>query len=420
MKGLAAHFFRHEYGRLVAMLSRRVGVRHIETVEDGVQFALAAAVETWPKSSVPENPSAWLFRVARNHVFGELHRGTRRAELVAEYGFANDVETPGEPEVFLPGDVRDDVLRMLFTCCDDALPVESQLVLALKVLCGFDVREIAERLFVSEANAYKRLGRARNRLRDVGFAVEDLRSTTTDSRLPAVQSILYILFTEGYLSSHVGGAIRRELCDEAIRLTTELAMHLVGAQPSTFALLALMHLHAARMPARQDGSGGLLLLEEQDRALWDANAIAVGLNWLARSAEGQTFSRYHAEAGVAAEHCLAPSFSETRWERIVECYELLERLAPSALHTLNRALALAELQGPEAGLALLERLAPPSWLAGSHLWSAVLADLHRRAGNATRADEHRTIALASAPSAAVRTALERRLRANPRAMGGSR
>jgi RNA polymerase sigma factor (sigma-70 family) len=413
MKDFADHFFRHEYGRLVAILSRRVGVRHLDAIEDGVQFAVAAAVDTWPRSTPPENPSAWLLRVAQNHVVGELRRSTHRAALIAQRAGENEHAEQGEPQTFLPGDVRDDLLRMLFACCDDALPIESQLVLALKVLCGFDVREISQRLFISEANVYKRLGRARSRLRAVEFTLEELTSTQIASRLPAVQSVLYVLFTEGYLSSHAEGAIRRELCEEAIRLTTELAGHEVGAAPETFALLALEHLHAARMPARQDGSGGLLLLEEQDRSLWDAKQIETGLEWLARSAEGETFSRYHAEAGIAAEHCLAPTFTETRWERIVECYELLERIAPSALHTLNRAIAVAEWQGAEAGLDVLTGLAPPTWLAGSYLWSAVLADLHRRAGHRALAEQHRVVALASAPSAAVRVALERRLQGSP-------
>jgi RNA polymerase sigma-70 factor (ECF subfamily) len=409
MTDFGVHFFRHEYARLVATLSRRIGLHHLEVVEDAVQFALSAAVEAWPRSHVPDNPSAWLFRVAHNHVVGELRRDARRTRLALRHGGEGALETPSGPETFLKGDVRDDLLRMLFVCCDDALPVESQLVLALKVLCGFDVREISERLFMSEANAYKRLGRARSRLREVDPTREELTPTRVASRLPAVQSILYVLFTEGYLSSHADGAIRRELCDEAIRLANELATHDLGAVPDTFALLALMHLHGARISARQDASGGLILLEEQDRSLWDAKEIEVGLTWLARSAEGATFSRYHAEAGIAAEHCLAPTFAETRWERIVESYELLERLAPSAIHMLNRAVALAELRGPTAGLDLLEGLPPPSWLAGSYLWAAVLADLHRRAGNTALAKQHRVIALAAAPSAAVRAALERRL-----------
>lgn len=409
MTKLEDHFFRHEYGRLVAILSRRVGVQHLEAVEDAVQFALMAAVEAWPKSHVPNNPSAWLFRVAHNQLVGELRQRTRRAELTGEQSHEPRLRGSEPPQVFLDGDVRDDLLRMLFACCDEALPVESQLVLALKVLCGFDSREISERLFISEANTYKRLARARNRLREVECDLDELSWTQLVARLPAVQSILYVLFTEGHLSSHADGAIRRELCDEAIRLTTGLAGHAVGAVPATFALVALMHLHAARMPARQDGSGGLLLLEEQDRSLWDVKQIELGLRWLARSTEGETFSRYHAEAGIAAEHCLAPTFSATRWDRIVECYALLERLAPSALHTLNRAVALAEWQGPQAALALLDELAPPSWLAGSYLWAAVLADLHRRAGHIALAEQHRAVALASAPSTTVRASLERRL-----------
>jgi RNA polymerase sigma-70 factor (ECF subfamily) len=392
------------------MLARRVGVRHIEAVEDAVQAALLAAVESWPKGAVPENPSAWLYRVAHNQVAGELRRQIRHGELAEQQVRAASDSTIDAPDPLLSGDVGDDLLRMLFVCCDDAIPVESQLVLALRTLCGFDVREIAERLFTTEANVYKRLGRARARLREVPLEVVDLTSEQLASRLAAVRAILYSLFTEGYLSSHVDGAIRRELCDEAQRLAVVLAEHPLGATPETFALLALMHLHSARMPARQDGSGGLLLLEEQDRLLWDQEAIQRGLSWLARSAEGDMFSRYHAEAGIAAEHCLSPSFSETRWDRIVECYALLEQLAPSALHTLNRAVAVAEWRGPAHGLAVIEGLDPPSWLLGSYLWSAVLADLHRRCGHAELAARYRDAALRSAPSQAVRMTLERRLR----------
>jgi predicted RNA polymerase sigma factor len=190
-----------------------------------------------------------------------------------------------------------------------------------------------------------------------------------------------------------------------------LVEHPVSATPATFALLALMHLHGARMTARQDGSGGLLLLEEQDRTLFDQQEIGRGLSWLARSAEGDAFSRYHAEAGIAAEHCLAPSFAETRWDRIVECYELLERLAPSAIHTLNRAIAVAECRGPKEGLSVLEGLEPPSWLVGSYIWAAVLADLHHRCGHAELAQRYRDTALELAPSPVVRAALERRLSA---------
>jgi predicted RNA polymerase sigma factor len=170
-----------------------------------------------------------------------------------------------------------------------------------------------------------------------------------------------------------------------------------------------MHLHAARMTARQDSSGALLLLEEQERALWDQQRIQVGLEWLAKSAQGDGFSRYHAEAGIAAEHCLAPSFQETRWDKVVECYALLERIAPSAIHKLNRAVAVAEWQGPAEGLAVLNGFEPPTWLAGSYIWAAVLADLHRRCGNAHTANCYRDVACKSAPTPAVKELLRRRL-----------
>jgi RNA polymerase sigma factor (sigma-70 family) len=408
-RGLVEHFFRHQYGRLVAVLSRRVGVQHLEAVEDSVQFALMTAVESWTTAEPPDDPPAWLFRVAYNHLVGELRQRAGRLRILEQSGTVDVTPPDTDAEIFFAGEVQDDLLRMLFVCCDDAIPAESQLVLALKILCGFDVREIALRLFTSEANVYKRLERARRHLRKYPTALGSLTGEQLALRLPGVHKILYLLFTEGYLSSHSEMAIRRELCDEAIRLTAILAEHACGNVPETFALLALMHLHAARLTARQDASGGLLLLEEQDRALWDPERIQAGLAWLARSAQGDHFSRYHAEAGIAAEHCLAPSLQETRWDRIAECYSMLERIAPSPLHRLNRAVAVAEWQGPAAGLAVLDGFEAPSWLAGSYLWAAVLADLNRRSGNAETAERHARVAIETAPSPAVRRLLQRRL-----------
>jgi predicted RNA polymerase sigma factor len=347
-----------------------------------------------------------------------LRQQTRHRHIL-ERAATEDIRTPEQgPEPFLATEMQDDLLRMLFVCCDEAIPVESQLVLALKTLCGFDVREIALRLFTSEANVYKRLGRARSRLRRFPPRTDVLTGEQYSSRLPGVHQILYLLFTEGYLSSHAEMAIRRELCNEAIRLATILAQHPVGRVPETSALLAMMHLHVARMTARQDGSGGLLLLEEQDRDLWDRHEIEDGLEWLAESARGEVFSRYHAEAGIAAEHCLAPSFEETRWDKIAEYYSLLEQIAPSAIYRLNRAVAVAEWQGPAAGLALLDGFEPPTWLTGSYMWAAVLADLHRRCGNADTANRYRTLACNAAPTPAVKDLLQRRLGIGDTGSGG--
>jgi RNA polymerase sigma-70 factor (ECF subfamily) len=408
--GLVEHFFRHEYGRLVAQLASKVGVRHVELVEDAVQSALGGALSAWVAQGLPRDPGAWLYRVACNHLIGALRGDAARLRILENA--AHDIERPEErsPTAHFAGEVRDDMLRMLFVCCDDDIPRDSRLVLALKTLCGFSTAEIALRLFTSEANVHKRLQRGRDRLRKspadqlTAPALEALRT-----RLPSVHEVLYLLFNEGYLSAHAEHAIRRELCDEALRLTALFADHPVGAVPETFALLALMHLHAARFDARVDGGGGLLLLEEQDRSLWDHDRMRIGAEWLARSASGDVFSRYHAEAGIAAEHCFAASFAETRWNEIAALYEMLERSAPSPLHTLNRAVAVAEWQGATAALALLETMVPPAWLGRSYLWDAVLGDLHRRAGHFDAFQRHRVRALAAAPTDAVRELLQRRL-----------
>jgi RNA polymerase sigma-70 factor (ECF subfamily) len=402
--GLVEHFFRHDYGRLVAVLTRRVGVRHLEVVEDAVQSALMAALTAWTEHALPDDPSAWLYRAAYNRLIQDLRRESGRLRIL-ERAAADSSHGAGPASAEA---IHEDMLRMLFVCCDEAIPWESQLVLALKTLCGFSTAEIALRLFTSEANVHKRLGRARERLRrappNVDAPLEKLAA-----RLSAVHAVLYLLFNEGYLSAHDEHAIRRELCDEAVRLTTLLADHPVGAVPETFALLALMHLHVARLGSRVDAVGGLLLLEEQDRSLWDRERIRLGAEWLARSARGEVFSRFHAEAGIAAEHCFAASFRETRWNEIADLYAMLERIAPSPLHTLNRAVAVAEWKGPDAGLAVLDGLAPPTWVSGTYLWDAVLGDLHRRAGHSEIARRHRERALEMAPTDAVRDLLRRRL-----------
>jgi RNA polymerase sigma factor (sigma-70 family) len=404
---LVDHFFRHEYGRLVALLTRKAGVRHIEEVEDAVQGALASALAAWTAHGLPDDPGAWLYRVAYNGLISELRQKSRRV-LILDRAAIPRAEPSALIQAQFTTEISDDLLRMLFVCCDDAIPRESQLVLALKTLCGFSTAEIALRLFTSEANVYKRLARARERLREVYDDVETPPLEILKTRLSNVHAVLYLLFNEGYLSAHAEQAIRRELCDEAMGLATLLAEHPVGAIPETFALLALMHLHAARLAARSDGGGGLLLLEEQDRSLWDRDRIRIGAEWLERSSTGTEFTRFHAEAGIAAEHCFAPSFKETRWKEISDLYGMLERIAPSPLHTMNRAVALAEWQGPEAALELLSELAAPPWLVDSYLWDAVLSDLHRRAKNVEIASWHRERALAAAPTDAIRRVLRRR------------
>ena len=390
---LPEHWFRRELGRLVSILSRRFGVYRMELCEDAAQTALLQATQSW-SSKLPDDPGAWLYRVAHNHVLDELRREKRDERYLAEVqvGYAQQ-------------EVHDDVLRLLFVCADPAIPSESQLVLALKTLCGFSIEEIALRLFQGKDAINKRLQRARERLREHAEV-----QSIDPARVHSVLHMLYLLFNEGYSSAQPDRLIRRELCDEALRLALMLKEDPAGALPETDALVALMCFHAARFDARVDGMGGLLLLEEQDRSRWDHELVQRGLAHLTRSARGEMLSRYHAEAGIAAEHCLAPSYAETNWEEIVRLYEVLERVAPSPLNVLNRAIALAEGQGPDAGLAALEAIQAPSWLLGYYLWDATLGELHRRRGDRDRALAHTQRALAAAPTNPEKALLERRMK----------
>jgi RNA polymerase sigma factor (sigma-70 family) len=394
----------------VAILARKVGVRHVELVEDAVQTALMAALTSWVAKGLPDEPQAWLYRVAYNHLIGALRKDAGRLRILeaaaGEWTIAAD--DPASPR--FDAEVGDDLLRMLFVCCDETIPRDSRLVLALKTLCGFSTAEIALRLFLSEANVLKRLGRARERLREAPPDFNSLPLQAMQSRLASVHVVLYLLFNEGYLSAQPERTIRREMCDEAIRLTTLLSEHTVGATPETFALLALMHFHGARLTARVDGTGGLLLLEEQDRSLWDQDQIHLGATFLQKAASGETFTRFHAEAGIAAEHAFAPSFAQTRWKEIADLYAMLDQIAPSPLNAMNRAVAIAECEGPEAGLTFLKAIEPPPWLLGYYLWDAVLGELHRRAGHDEEARCYMERALASAPTDAEQELLRRRLR----------
>ena len=407
---LPEHYFRHEFGRLVSVLSRRFGVHRVELCEDAVQTALLRAVQSWPQHGLPDDKNAWLYRVALNEVLGALRRAKRTDASVDDAEQVAD-EASTEQAVYLEHEVKDDELRMLFVCANPGIPRESQIVFALKILCGFSVEEIALRLFQSHEAIYKRLQRARTALRE---RIEELQTPGIEelaSRLPAVLEILYLLFTEGYSSAQPDKLIRHELCEEAIRLGRLLEEHAVGAAPEVAALLSLMYLDAARFDSRVDGTGGLLLLEEQDRSLWDRDLIHIGISYLHRAARGEVFTRYHAEAAIAAQHCLAPTYKETRWDEIARLYQMLEAVTPSPINTLNRSIAIAEWKGPDAALVLLQALKPPPWLLGYYLWDATLGELYRRRGDRERATAHLTRALDAAPTHAEKELLRRRIEA---------
>lgn len=406
---LPEHFFRHELGRLVSILSRQFGARRLELCEDAAQTALMRAVQSWAKNGAPAEPGAWLYRVARNHLLDGIRREKRAEKYVAAAEEEPEVTIP--EDIYLESEVRDDLLRLLFVCVDPAIPPESQLVLALKTLCGFSTEEIALRLFQSTDAVHKKLQRARAKLRECPLELETPKLEALADRLPQVLHILYLVFNEGYSSAQPDKLIRRELCEEAVRLGSILVEHPVGAVPETNALLSLMYLHAGRFESRVDGNGGLLVLEEQDRSLWDWELIQIGLRFLQASAGATKYSRYHVEAAIAAEHCVALSYAATRWSEITALYDALEKIAPSPLNLLNRAIALAEWKGPAAALEILEALKPPAWLAGYYLWDATLGELYRRRGDRERAVTHLNRAREAAPTQAEKLLLERRLRA---------
>ncbi len=410
--GLVEHFFRHEYGRLISGLVRRYGAARLELIEDAAQSALVAAVSTWARGGIPKNPAAWLTRVAKNRVIDELRRAHAGDEPLDEESPAPS-EPPPSGATGFPEQIFDDELRMLFVCCDESIKSRMQLVLALKLLCGFSTQEIAARLFLSESNVQKLLERGRSNLRANYDPVErewaEPGSPTIKARAPAVLRVIYLLFNEGYSSLESDRVIRRELCQEALRLGEIMARHPVAGCPEADALMALMLLHFARLDARLDDTGGLLLLEQQDRDRWDRALIAQGIHFLWKSGRGEVFSRYHAQAAILAEHCMAPSFEQTNFQEIVELYEALERVEPSPLHTLNRAIALAEWQGPQAGLELLALMKPPAWLLGYYLWDGTQGELLRRHGDFEQACVFLKRALESAPTEAEKRVFQRKL-----------
>ncbi len=383
---------------------RRFGASRVELIEDSVQSAMTAALTTWARRGVPDNPGAWIMRVSRNRVLDHIrHRGV----IMRHRESAVESDPPEEAVGHLRHEINDELLRMLFVCCDENLQAKTQLILALKILCGFSVSEIALRLFVSEDAVRKRITRGRRQLRDVAPDLDAADIESLRARRPRVHHVLYLLFNEGYSSAQADSAIRRELCEEAIRLATILTSHTV-ANTDSHALRAIMHLHHSRIDSRTH-EGELLLLEEQDRERWNQQQIALGMQSLMRAGIDGPKSRYHIEAAILIEHLTATSYEQTNWPDIVRLYEALDRVHPSPLNTLNRAIALAEWRGPEAGLALLDTLTPPAWLARYYLWDATLGELHRRCGNIERATRHMERAAKSAPTDAERRRIVRRM-----------
>lgn len=405
---LVEHFFRHQSGRLVAVLSRHFGLRHLDLVEEMVQASLAEALVAWRTRGVPDNPAGWMHRVARNKVLDALRHRDTVLRLAPSYAQLRPATSAPELDhLFEESGIADSQLRMIFACCHPVLARENQIALTLKTLCGFTVAEIASALLAGEETIKKRLQRAKQQLIEAGIDLSVPPPEELVQRREAVHQCLYVLFNEGYAASHGDLAIRRDLCDEAIRLALLLCGQPELAAPPTFALAALMLFHAARFDARIDGHGRSLLLEEQDRARWDTRLVQMGEHLLDRSAEGTVVSTYHLEAGIALHHCRAESFAVTDWKAILRLYDALVVLDASPIVRLNRAIALAQVEGPRAGLATLLPL--ETELGDYRYFPAVVGELHRQAGEPRLARQWFEAALGLAQAAADRESIHRRL-----------
>jgi RNA polymerase sigma-70 factor (ECF subfamily) len=389
---LVDHLFRHSAGQMVATLTRVFGPEHLSLAEEVVQDALIAAMQRWSLHGVPENPRAWLFHVARNRALDELRREAslraKEREIVSVF-----LERAEDDEPRFAHELRDDQLRMMLMCCHPSIARESRVALTLKTVSGFSVDEIA-RAFLAKSEAIaQRLVRAKRLIRDEGIPMEMPSRAELPARLDSLLDVLYLLFNEGY-AAHVGeDLVRADLCDEAIRLARQLVEHPNTALPEAHALLALMLLQSARLPARVDEAGVLTTLEEQDRALWDQARIAEGMRELGRSATGERITAYHVEAAIASCHAVAPSFETTNWTMIASHYDQLLELKPTPVVALNRAVAIAMAEGPLAGLAALDAIASHPALREYLPLPIAFGELHLRAGDRVRAAEHFTRAL---------------------------
>ena len=411
---LHEHLFRHEAGRMIASLTRLFGVHNLALAEDVVQDAFCRALEVWKVHGPPPNPSAWLHTTARNRALDVIRRERTARTFAPELARLLETEwtTAVVVEEAFAGDVvLGEQLRMMFSCCHPDLPEPAQIALILNILCGFGAGEIAAAFFSSRAAIEKRITRSKAVLA-ASTSLFDLTNADFSARLSAVHRSLYLLFSEGYHGTSAKGAVRAELCEEAMRLAALLREHPTTNTPATRALSALMAFHAARLSTRRDDAGELQPLWEQDRAEWNRDLILHGQELLESSAVGDELTSYHLEAAIAAVHSRSASVAETDWRGIVTMYDRLMSVAPSAVVALNRAIAIGQRDGPAAGLAAIAAIEDPDRLESYPFFHAALGEMEHRLGHADLAREHFGRALGLARSEAERRFLERRVRAS--------
>jgi len=406
---LVEHFFRREAGRLVAVLTRFFGWRNFDLVEEMVQATLLEALQSWRARGLPENPSGWIHRVAKNKVLDSLRRTEIQRRVTRDWAAARPTQHEEIDELFLDTAIEDSQLRMIFACCHPLLSRENQIALTLKTLCGFGISEIARALLVADETVKKRLQRATRDLIDHHVSLEPPDAARLIERLDAVHQVLYLIFNEGHSPCKGEAPIRSDLCEDAAYLCHLLCSHPRCRTPTTRALMALMLFHAARLDARLDDHGCVLLMEDQDRARWDHRLIQRAKDLLDQSAEGTIVSTFHLEAGIAMYHCSAKSYAETDWPAILRLYDALLAIHRSPVYLLNRAIVVAEIEGSRAGIRALEEAGEVIALRHYHLFDATLGELHRREGDFDQARRYFEAAKRKTRSPHDLTIIERRL-----------
>jgi len=398
--------YRSDWGRIVATLIRLVG--DFDTAEEAVQEAFTAAVDHWPRSGIPAFPRAWIIQTARHKAIDRIRQRSRSQVQLESYAASEFSPAMSEPD-YDTDEIPDDRLRLIFTCCHPAIALDAQVALTLRTLGGLQTEEIARAFLVPAATMAQRLVRAKRKIHHAGipYSVPDTHDIPT--RLDAVLTVIYLVFNEGYAATRGDPLVRRDLCAEAIRLGRLLRTLMAPPPAEATGLLALMLLHDARRDARLDAAGNLVVLEEQDRARWDHEQIRHALPLVDEAVRGGA-GPYALQAAIAALHCQATRADGTDWLQILQLYDLLERLQPSPIVSLNRAVAVAMVNGPEPALALIDALAAGGDLDGYHLLHAARADLLRRIGSTVEAARSYARALSLVTNDSERRFLERRLR----------
>jgi RNA polymerase sigma-70 factor (ECF subfamily) len=403
---LVDHLFRHHSARIVATLTRVFGSRHLDLAEDVVQDALLKALQQWPFKGVPENPGAWLTLVAKNRALDLLRRDASLASKAEQLELAM-------PRLAFPSTSSDlemdDQLALILMCCHPALPVEYQIALTLKSACGFSTAEIARAFLTPQTTIAQRLVRAKRQIRDHDIVIDPPSADDLPARIDSVLRVIYLLFNEGYAATSGDDLVRTDLCEEALRLGNLVIDQSPLQLPAAHALLALMMLQAARLPARTLEDGTLAVLAEQNRELWDRKLISLGMRQLGASAAGDSITTYHLQAEIAAVHAMAANDAETDWPKLVELYNDLYKLEPTPVVLLNRAIAISRCHGPHAGLNALEEIDAHHALRNYHLLPAVAAELWKQVGDTQRAAQAYQRALECPCSAPERAFLENQL-----------